>query len=295
MKFGACLPNYGKDASREAIVRVAKLAEEVGYDSVWSTDHVLVPKAYTSPYGNIYDVLATLAYVAAVTERVKLGTSVIILPMRNPMVVAKQVASIDNLSNGRMILGIGPGWLEQEFTTLSVKFRGRGKWLDEAIELMRAIWSYEHPKFKGKYHKIEDAVSGPLPVQRKGPPTWIGGNSEYAQRRAAKLGDAWHPVGQPPEKLVEGMKKIRAITSRKVMLAPRVPVDLRKEASVRQVAPGGGEWYCIAGSIRTATKALDELVAAGAEYVVCTYGDRDFAEIIEDVKLFAKEIIPSFT
>src|SRR5579862_2668526 len=141
MKFGVCIPNYGTSTSPETLRDVALEAESLGYDSIWTTDHVLMPKNSGTPYEKIFDSIASLCYLAPQTKKVKLGISSLIIAMRNPLVVAKQLASLDNFSNGRTLVAIGTGWNETEFSFLASNFRNRGRRVDESILMLRALWS----------------------------------------------------------------------------------------------------------------------------------------------------------
>jgi len=180
------------------LAAIAQGAEELGFRSVWATDHLLVPTENYRPYGRLLEALTLLSFLATKTKEVRLGTSVLIVPMRNPVEVAKQVATIDVLSGGRALLAVGAGWLEKEFRFLNANFAQRGAFLDESIRLVRALWSQERINFQGKFFNIADGVFEPKPVQGGGPPIWVGGNSRSAMRRAARLGDGWHPVGPDP-------------------------------------------------------------------------------------------------
>jgi len=184
------LPNYGVDATPAAIRRVAELAEELGYDSVWTTEHIIVGPEAVDPYGRVYDPLVTLGWIAGWTERIGLGTSIVLVPLHNPMHLAKQAATLQELSGGRLTLGVGMGWHTDEFDFMGVEFEGRGRRGDEAIRLMRALWNGEHD-FDGEHWSFHDATSEPLPSPP--PELWIGGSSPAAIRRARELGDAWHP------------------------------------------------------------------------------------------------------
>src|SRR5712691_7110516 len=167
MKFGVCVPNYGESSSAEALRTVALEAESAGCDSLWTTDHILMPRNSGTPYERIFDSITTLAYLAAITDRVRLGISSLITAMRNPVVVAKQLATIDNLSGGRLMLAIGVGWNEKEFAHLGSNFHNRGKRVDASIRLIRALWRGE-TSFKSRILGIElsDAVFEPRPVQK---------------------------------------------------------------------------------------------------------------------------------
>jgi probable F420-dependent oxidoreductase len=188
--LGVILPNYGAGSSPDGIRRVAELAEELGYDSVWTTEHLIVGPEAVDPYGRVYDALVTLGWIAGWTERVGLGTSIVILPLHNPLQLAKQVATLQELSHGRVTLGVGMGWHRDEFDFISVPFERRGRRGDEAIRVLRTLWRGEHD-FEGQIWSFHQATAEPLPTPE--PEIWIGGSSPHAVRRALTLGDAWHP------------------------------------------------------------------------------------------------------
>jgi probable F420-dependent oxidoreductase len=188
--FGVILPNYGPGSSAEGIHRFAELAEELGFDSVWATEHIIVGPEAVDPYGRVYAPLPTLGWIAGWTERIGLGTSIVLVPLHNPMQLAKEVATLQELSRGRFTLGVGMGWHKDEFEFMGVEFRGRGRHGDEAIRVMRALWNGERD-FEGQYWSFHNATAEPHPSPR--PEIWVGGSSERAVRRALELGDAWHP------------------------------------------------------------------------------------------------------
>jgi probable F420-dependent oxidoreductase len=293
MRFGVGLENYGRNNSFDVIRRVALAAEELGYDSVWTTDHIIVPRLTVEPYGHILECLVTLAMVSSITRRVQLGTSVVVLPMRHPVLFAKQVATIDAATGGRMIVGLGVGRHEGEFRNLGANFKNRGKRLDEDITLLRTLWSREQVQFDGKFTKIEDAVFAPTPA-RKQIPIWIGGNTEYALRRAALLGDGWHPNGVPLDQFVEGADFIRErIGGRPFTFAPRFSIDMNPNipstielhGSLRRRLSGTDE------DIRT---ALRDYVRAGAEHIALFFPMNDVSTALTQMERFRKDIAPEF-
>ena len=295
MKFGLVLPSYGIAASKQSIIEAARLAEELDYDSLWSTDHVLVPKQFEKTFGHIYEPLTVLSYAAALTKDVKLGISILVLPMRNPIVVAKQVATIDALSGGRVILGLGAGWLEKEFSFLNVEFDERGSYLNEAIKVLRILWTDPNPSFKGNYINFSDAVFEPKPTQKSGPPIWIGGNSQAAIRRAAKLGDAWHPVGLTPEQLESGKNKIQRLAGgRRVSSTIRMTIDLGRKVRLTYKSAGGERRNIIGGTPTQAANTIETFQKSGVEHMVCYFGDKTKDIIFRAARLFAKEVKPSF-
>src|SRR5215210_6151453 len=176
MQFGIALPNFSRLGQREAVVEVAQRAEALGYDSIWTTDHVMMRKGQEEPYGHILEAITTLSYLAALTERVRLGISVIVLPQREPVLVAKQLATLDSLSGGRLIVGLGAGWNEAEFNYLGADFSSRGKRLDEYIRVLRELWTSPEPRFDGQYVSFSDALFSPRSPQPNGPPIVIGGS-----------------------------------------------------------------------------------------------------------------------
>jgi probable F420-dependent oxidoreductase len=188
--FGVILPNYGPRSSAGGIRRFAEVAQELGFDSVWATEHIIVGPEAVDPYGRVYSPLVTLAWIAGWTERIGLGTSIVLAPLHNPMQLAKEVATLQELSHGRFTLGVGMGWHKDEFDFMGVDFRGRGRRGDEAITVMRALWTGEQD-FEGQYWSFHEATAEPHPSPQ--PEIWVGGSSERAIRRALELGDAWHP------------------------------------------------------------------------------------------------------
>jgi len=195
MRIGVTVPNVHETlAQRTTIEAVARMADELGFDSIWCNDHLAIPSApdgasaqpaYAAGYGeqrrqHIYEPLIVLAYLSAVTRRALLGTSVYLLALRNPLLAAKQIVSLDQLSEGRLVLGVGVGWLEGEFEAVGVPYRQRGSRTDEAIAVLQALCAQDSVDFL------------PKPVQPPHPPLWIGGRSEAAVRRAARAGDGWH-------------------------------------------------------------------------------------------------------
>jgi len=269
MKFGVCVPNYGESSSAEALRTVALEAERAGCDSLWTTDHILMPKNSGTPYERIFDSITTLAYLAGVTDKVKLGISSLIIAMRNPVVVAKQLATIDSLSDGRLMLAIGAGWNEKEFAHLASNFHSRGKRLDASIRLIRALWRGE-TSFKSRVLGLEfsDAVFEPRPIQNH-LPIWIGGTSNPAMKRAATLGDAWHPNLQPLDtfaKLVADFRET-APEARTKEICVRIGINPKAEQSEYK-SPQGEKRIMLAGNMAQNKQILSRLEEVGVSYLV---------------------------
>src|SRR3954453_3198985 len=198
MQIGIHLPHIGRKAGPDSIRRAAVQAEELGFADVWVSEHIIVPKDSSYPPSpNFWDPVLTLTWAAAATQRVKLGTSVLVLPMRHPLPLAKELATLQNLSEGRLILGAGVGWLEAEFEALGVPFRERGRRMDEGIAMMRAVWSEDPVSFESKtIPAVIDSMRS-LPQPEQPIPIWIGGTSEPALKRAARH-EGWHGSRRTP-------------------------------------------------------------------------------------------------
>jgi probable F420-dependent oxidoreductase len=199
MQLGIHLPHIGRKAGPAAIRRAAEQAEALGFADVWVSEHIIVPKdAAYPPSPSFYDPVLTLTWAAAFTKRVRLGTSVLVLPMRHPLPLAKELATLQNLSEGRLVLGAGVGWMEAEFAALGAPFRERGRRMDEGIALMRAVWTDDPVTFASRWIPavVNEMRMQPRPVAPI--PIWIGGSSEPALKRAARL-DGWHGSRVTPE------------------------------------------------------------------------------------------------
>ena len=215
MKFGMTLANTGPNIEGDRAIAVAQAAEAAGFESLWTVEHVVVPAGYETPYPysedgkmpgkrddqDIPDPLIWMAFAAAATSEIKLGTGILIVPQRNPVVTAKAVASLDRLSGGRVLLGIGAGWLEEEFDALGVSFDQRGEMTDEFIEAYRALWFQDLPSYQGKHVSFSDVYCRPQPSGSV--PILVGGDSKRAARRAGELGDGFFPASGDPEQMGE--------------------------------------------------------------------------------------------
>ena len=196
MKFGVTVPNYRRLASPDNLVKVARRSEELGFDSLWVTDHVVVPEAYREMFGaTVFDPLSVMAFLAAHTQRVQIGTAVLVIPYRNPIVVAKQLATIDNLSGGRVVFGTGAGWAREEFDALGVAYAERGPMTDEYLRVILELWTSDRPHFEGHYVRFDAVHAEPRPLQQPHPPILVGGYGKRAIRRAVALGQGWLPDG----------------------------------------------------------------------------------------------------
>ena len=223
MKFGIMFASTGPFASAEGAAAIATNADQFGLESIWSVEHAVIPDGYQSQYpysasgkipgsqdADIPDPLIWLAYAAALTTEVKLATGILIVPQRNPVVLAKECATLDKLSNGRFELGIGVGWLEEEFNALGLPFADRGPRTDDYVAAMRALWTQDKASYDGPFASFENAIQRPQPVQDGGVPIVVGGHSKAAARRAGRLGDGFFPISATEDDLVGLLELMKA-------------------------------------------------------------------------------------
>jgi len=296
IEFGVSVPNFREVASPRAIRRVAEVAEELGFAAIWTTDHIVLPSQHIRRFGGepYYELLTTLSYLAGITSRVRLGTSVVVLPYRHPLLVAKQVATIDQLSDGRLILGVAAGWMEEEFAALGAPFHQRGAYSDEALEVFRRCWSEERPAFTGRFTHFADIAFQPKPVQRPGPPIWVGGVSRVAIRRAVRYGDGWHINEQPLDAIRSGLAMLREECGAQrrdpgnLVLSLRWPLVF--EDGVDPSWPGPrleGDSARVAQTVRT-------LEALGIRHLLLDFPGADLPAIERRLRRFAAEVMPPF-
>jgi probable F420-dependent oxidoreductase len=224
VRFGVHLVAAGAMIEGDSIARVATRAEELGYDSLWVSDHIVFPAELSSPYpyspdgklpldpsNPLLEPFTVLSYAAAVTKTIKIGTSVIIVPYRDPIITAKIVSSLDILSNGRFIFGVGVGWLGEEFQALRVELKNRAPQTREALAAMIACWTQEDPEFHGRFYDFAGLKFSPKPRQKPYPPIWFGGGSIPALKRAVEMGSGWHAVWETPEEVAKKVTILRGL------------------------------------------------------------------------------------
>jgi probable F420-dependent oxidoreductase len=207
LDVGVHLPQYGRVASADAVSRAARHAEELGFADVWVSDHTVHPAAQSYPSPYLYDPLVALTWAGAVTERLRLGTSVLVVPSHEPLGLANRLASLDNLSGGRLVVGVGVGWSEAEYAAVGQDFGTRGRRLDEALALFRAAWTDDPVTFHGEFTDITDIRVLPKPAGHI--PIWIGGSSDAAYRRAARHGDGFQVIGVTPDEAAPVIARLR--------------------------------------------------------------------------------------
>jgi len=307
MKLGVFLPVSGRAAGRKTLMQAAQRAEALGYDSVWAADRVVMPWKIDTPYPYskaasfivppdrpFFDTLTCLAFLAGCTEKIQLGMSVMVLPYRHPLYWAKIATTIDQLSTGRLIMGVGVGWMEEEFAALGAPFKERGKVSDEQLTLLNQLWTEEHITFRGNYYTVEDIAFSPKPYQKPRIPIWVGGEGKPAQRRAGRFGDAWFPyfVRITPKELATRFANVRAEAKsagrnpNEIALACCLPIELT-EKDVPQ------EPDYLKGSIAQVMQALDKFLAVGVVHIGLQFMIPHYPERQEQIERFAKEALPA--
>jgi probable F420-dependent oxidoreductase len=289
MKFGFSLLNNQGIDDVQALVDLAVRAEELGFDSVWTHDHVfnvghVFDRIGGRPY---YEPLTMLSFVAARTRRVRLGTSVLVLPYHNPIRLAKTAATLDVLSGGRLILGVGVGSIEQETTAMGSPFTERGRFSDEAIEVMRTLWAEEDPSFDGEYWRFEGMKFSPKPLQKPSIPIVVGGVSRAAIRRAACTGDGWQPLGLSPDALAEGMAQLREEAQAHDRDPAKIPVSITLGVG----APGARGRHALGADpaeIRRNVKAFEDL---GVDALIVSANTSDPRQARSTLETLAREVL----
>jgi alkanesulfonate monooxygenase SsuD/methylene tetrahydromethanopterin reductase-like flavin-dependent oxidoreductase (luciferase family) len=287
LHLGVILPNYGPALAVKELANVAVAAEAAGFDSAWVTDHLLVPDEHAGVYGTITEALVSLGFLAARTQRLELGVSALVVPQRNPLVALKQLTTLDFLSGGRIVTAVTAGWMEKEFATLGAGFEGRGRLLDEWLELARSVFQQMpgRVRYEGRTLTL-DGWMAPGLVRAGGPELWVAGVSRATLRRAALTG-VWHPVALPPDEVERMAAELRERRSDcRVVL--RIGVYFEREPGDRRDERGR---HAVAGPSEWVAARLREYVDAGADGFVVNL-DHHEPGLEGRVGRFAEEVIP---
>jgi len=301
VRFGISLPNFNPADGGESIARIAQGAEKLGFDSVWVSDHVFIPYEYAPNYpysstgrigltatSEIFDPLITLEFVAGQVHRVSLGISVLIVPLRNPIITAKMLVTLDALSGGRVIFGAGTGWMPEQFDGLGASYDDRAKVTDEYIEIFRELCSAEKPVFEGEHYRIANVGFYPKPVQKPHPPVWVGGNSMTALRRAVRLGDGWHASNLAPEAVGEKAAALRRLCTE----AGRDPATLTISGRVDTVTFNADASGPVSGTSQQMIDDLKRYEEAGLAHLVLGIHGLGADAVVATAQRFADEVRP---
>ena len=293
MRFGFIVPNnWGLDDPQQ-VVDVAVRAEELGFDSVWVNHHVLhagyiLDRLGDRPY---YDSLTVLTYIAARTKSVRLGTSVLVLPYLNPIVLAKSLATLDVMSGGRLIVGVGVGALKHESDALGSDFSRRGAYGSESIAIMKALWTQEDPSFEGEFYSFSGVKFSPKPAQKPHPPVWVGGSSGSALRRVARLGDGWHPVGLSPDELAGPIDALKARLENAGRGLSEIALSVRLELDVREAGLADGSGPMV-GTADELVRSVESYRSRGVDEMVFSVSTADVEHVRGVMEAFATQVMP---
>ena len=298
MKIGICIPNHYGVEDVQSVFQMATRAEELGFDSIWVSEHIFNVSYVFDRLGDrpYYEPLTILSYLAATTKRVGLGTSVLVLPYHNPIRLAKVAATLDVMSEGRLMLGVGVGVIGEELEAMGSTFRERGAITDEAIAVMKELWTQETPSYQGKYHSFEGMKFSPKPLQKPHIPLLVGGSSPGAIRRAARVGDGWHPSNLSPEELGERLDHLREQARAVGRDLSEIPVSIRLDMAV-PTGEGNGDSrarYSLGAEPKEVLDNIRAFEAVGVDKVVIAPATGNPWEILAAIEMLAWDVIPSF-
>src|SRR5213083_3682958 len=293
MDIGCHLPTQGPVATREALLTFCREAEHRQIASLWVSDHVIFPRTATGRYPGgrfpfapdtpYLEPVAVLAAAAVATTRPRIGSSVFILGHRHPVVMAKMLTTIDALSNGRLVCGVGVGWWEEELTILDAPFHRRGRQADEILRVFKELWTSDHPRFAGEFYRFDDVGFAPKPVQKPHPPIWVGGDSPGAFRRVVTLGDGWHATSKTPKELGEAITRLRAAADAAGRRFDTITLSLRFGLRDDLIAQGP----------HAVIDLLAEYKRLGLRHIVLEFRRDDLGRMLEILDLVAGTIRPA--
>ena len=300
MKFGVTFPNSWGIEDPQVLFALGTKAEELGYDSLWTSEHVFNVSYVGTRLGDApyYDSLLSLTHLAAITNTIRLGTSVLVLPYHHPVTLAKQLATLDVFSGGRLDIGVGAGVIEDEFRALDADFAQRGSVTDESIQAMKALWTQDLPEFRGQHYNFSGMVFSPKPLQSPYPPIYVGGDSRPAVRRAAREADVWHPTSIGPEDLRLGSRYLHEQARLLGRDPDRIGISVRLDldfpvlggprTAPRQPRPA------LSGSVEEVVAQVQAYEDVGVDHLLLATNSRDASIIGETIEMFARGVMPAF-
>jgi len=287
--FGICVPNYRPGASPLAMIAAAETAERLGWGSLWTTDHLLVDHSErAAEYAHIYEALSVLAWLGGQTTSVRLGISVLVVPMRNAVVLAKELATIDALTNGRLIVGVGIGWNEIEFGNVGAGdvFRQRGAFLEETVAMWRHLWGGNDGPFEGRFHSFSDARFSPLPVQGADLPIWIGAHADKAIERVGRIAEGYQSTFAEPDDMARRAEIVRRSAAAAGRPMPTIASRVRARVSA---ADQGGR--ILGGESSDMAALLDGYADAGVSQIALDFAETDADVLVKHMERFDREVI----
>jgi probable F420-dependent oxidoreductase len=306
MQVGVFLPISGRATGPETLMEAAQSAEAAGFDAIWSADRVVTPWRIETPYPYsenhefivppdrpFLDSLTCLAFLAGCTSTITLGISVLVLPYRHPLYWARVAASIERLSKGRLTMGIGVGWMEEEFAALGVSFRDRGKMTDEQLQIIHQLWTEEHATWSGQFYSYDDLAFYPKPLQKPRIPIWVGGEGAAAHHRTAKYGDAWFPyfVEVTPAELRAGYDAVRVSAAELGRDPERIQLACCRPIEVTP-GPVPQDARFLRGSPDQLVEALLAYQSIGVSHMALQFMTPRWPDRVEQIARFAKSVLP---
>jgi probable F420-dependent oxidoreductase len=310
MRYGFYLPTRGPTATREGVLALAREGERLGLHSAMIADHIVFPVESTSAYpytldrkhpsaGDALEAFSILGVVAGATERLRLVTSILVLPYRNPVLTAKMVASLDVLSGGRVTLGVGVGWLKEEFEALnSPAFDRRGAVTDEWITIFKQLWTRSPASFAGEFYNYANIRAEPFPLQKPHPPIWVGGHSRAALRRAARHGDGWHPIGAiaasplPPQEMSAHLDVLKRMTEAEGRDFSALTISYKAALYDTGIPDRDGPRRSFSGNAADIAGDIRTFAAIGVHELIFDFRGQTISESIERLQRFALEVMP---
>ena len=315
MKYGFTLPGRGPFANADHLATLAKHGDELGYDTLHTGDHIVVPKTIDSTYpytesgafpgagsGEYLEQLTVLSYLAGQTQRIRLVTSVIIVPHRNPLVAAKALATLDVLSKGRLVVGVGVGWMKEEFDTLGIPpFAERGAVTDEYLRAFKELWTSDDPTFNGDYCSFANIDFLPKPAQRPHPPIWVGGESRRAMRRTARLGNGWYPIASnpqfpmgAPQQLQAGLERLRSFCDAEGRDPAEIDIVYRSHTMELTDERPAGERPPFIGNAEELAADIRQFEALGVTHLIVDFlrSSNNFEDCLRKMEDFATKVWP---
>ncbi len=309
MKIGMGIPETGPQATRTSLDAWIERAEALDYSHINVSDHIVIPTAIGSAYpysetgdvsgwGECVDQFTYLAYLAAITTSLRLLASVTVIPMRGAVHTAKVVSTIDVLSGGRMILGIGVGWLAEEFEAIGAPpFKDRGRVTDEYLQAFKALWTEDDPRFEGEHVRVADVIFEPKPVQQPHPPIWVGGESTPAMRRAVRHGDAWHPIYSNPRhpldtlaRMADAIKRLRRLAEENNRDPASVGIAYCGNWSAEPATADDGQRKLLTGADRDVAEDIQALEELGVGDLVLGFQRESLDASLDNMQYFADEV-----
>jgi probable F420-dependent oxidoreductase len=315
MDYGFSIPTRGPLATRDNLITLAKHGEALGFTHMAIPDHIVIPRKIDSPYpynaqrkmlgasdGDCLEQIVLMAYLAAATSRLRLLTSIMVVPHRPAMLTAKALATIDVMSGGRVCVGCGVGWMDEEFQAIGAPpFAERGKVTDEYLQAFKALWTQDEPRFEGRHVRFKDIVFLPKPVQQPHPPLWIGGESPAALRRVVALGDAWYPIGSNPQFPLDSLPRFQSGISAlhaQAQSAGRAPgsIELNYWANWYQEGRAGktdtGERQLFTGTDADVANDIAAFRALGVHHLLFNFTRNTLSESLAAMDRFVKQVLP---